>query len=236
MSDHSTPPASPPRPSPTVEDYLTILYILDRDGEEVIAARVAEALDVAPPTVTVTLKRMERDGWLSPHERRGIRLSAAGRDAARNVLRRHMLTEWLLTRMLNIPWSRTHLEAHNLEHTISEEIEARMKANLDDPQTCPHGNPLPGYEHVTAGWVPLTRLHPGEKVILRRIHELAEDNHDLIIFLENNGLFPGAHAEVAEVLDFNQTVTLLVDGKPVTLGFASARHLFVERVSSPTGI
>jgi DtxR family Mn-dependent transcriptional regulator len=219
-----------PRPSPTIEDYLTILYILERDGEEVIAARIAEALEVAPPTVTVTLKRMERDGWVQPHERRGVRLSDAGREAARNVMRRHMLTEWLLTRMLDVPWSRTHLEAHNLEHTISEEIEARMKDNLHDPQTCPHGNPLPGYEYVTAAWVPLTRLEPGERIILRRIHELAEDNQDLISFLETNGLFPGAGADVIEVLDFNQTVTLRVDGKPVTLGFATARYLFAERV------
>jgi DtxR family Mn-dependent transcriptional regulator len=229
MSDHSVKSTSHPRPSPTIEDYLTILYILERDGEEVIAARIAEALEVAPPTVTVTLKRMERDGWVLPHEKRGMRLSDAGREAARNVVRRHMLTEWLLTRMLNVPWSRTHMEAHNLEHTISEEIEARMKANLDDPQTCPHGNPLPGYEYVTAAWVPLTQLQAGEQVILRRIHELAEDNFDLIRFLENNSLFPGARAEVVEVLPFNQTVTLRVDEKLVTLGFATARYLFAQR-------
>jgi len=36
---------------------------MERDGDEVIAARLAESLEVAPPTVTVTLKRMER-GWL----------------------------------------------------------------------------------------------------------------------------------------------------------------------------
>jgi DtxR family Mn-dependent transcriptional regulator len=217
-------------PSPTIEDYLTILYVLERDGEEIISARIAEALNVKPPTVTVTLKRMERDGWIQPHERRGVRLSEAGRDAARDVMRRHMLTEWLLTRMLKVPWSRTHFEAHTLEHSISVELEERMNANLDHPQTCPHGNPLPGFEHVTAAWIPLTQLRPGERLILRRIHELAEDNMDLIRYLEANDLFPGAEAEVIDVLDFNQTVTLGVKGKPVTLGFKIARYLFAERV------
>jgi DtxR family Mn-dependent transcriptional regulator len=53
------------RPTPTIEDYLAILYVMERDGDEVIAARVAESLDVSPSTVTVTLKRMERDGWIS---------------------------------------------------------------------------------------------------------------------------------------------------------------------------
>jgi DtxR family Mn-dependent transcriptional regulator len=241
------------RPTPTVEDYLTILYILERDGEEVIAARLAEALEVAPPTVTVTLKRMQRDGYVRPRQSRevegegrarprqsrevagegrarprGVQLTEAGREAARDVLRRHMLAEWLLSRMLNIPWSRIHSEAHNLEHTISAEIETHMRDNLNDPQTCPHGNPLPGYEQVTAGWLPLTELKPGQRIILRRIHELAEDNEDLIAYLEANRLFPGAQAEVSEVLDFNQTVTLQVAGQPVTFGFATARYLFAE--------
>jgi len=51
------------RPTPTIEDYLAVIYVMERDGDEVIAARLAESLEVAPPTVTVTLKRMERDGW-----------------------------------------------------------------------------------------------------------------------------------------------------------------------------
>lgn len=230
MSEKNSKNTTPATPSPTIEDYLTILYVLERDGEEVIAARIAEALKVAPPTVTVTLKRMERDGWVQPHERRGVRLTDQGREAARNVMRRHMLTEWLLTRMLKVPWSRTHLEAHNLEHSISKEIEALMDANLDHPQTCPHGNPLPGFEHVTEAWVPLTQMQPGERLILRRIHELAEDNTELIRYLEAHGLFPGAAAEVEEVLGFNQTVTLKVDGLPVTLGFKAAHYLYAEKV------
>ena len=52
------------RPSPTIEDYLAVIYTLDRDGERVIGARLAQSLDVSAPTVTATLKRMERDGWI----------------------------------------------------------------------------------------------------------------------------------------------------------------------------
>ena len=48
-----------------------------------------------------------------------------------------MLTEWMLARMLKVPWSRVHAEADQLEHSISEEIENQMRTNLDDPQTCP---------------------------------------------------------------------------------------------------
>ncbi len=217
------------RPTPTIEDYLAILYVMERDGEAVIAARLAESLEVAPPTVTVTLKRMERDGWIAVDQDRGIYLTEAGCDAASSVIRRHMLTEWMLARMLKVPWSRVHAEADQIEHSISDEIEDKMRTNLDDPQLCPHGNPLPGYEHVAAGWLPLTSILPGEKVIIRRIHETAEDNHELLQFLETNGMTPGAQAEVTEVLAFNQTISLKLGKKKVTVGFPAAKYIFVER-------
>ena len=231
------------RPTPTIEDYLAIIYVIERDEDEVVPARLAESLEVAPPTVTVTLKRMERDGWITTTPRKGttkktgqavepgknIRLTDKGCEAARSVIRRHMLTEWMLARMLKVPWSRVHAEADQIEHTISDEIETQMRTNLDDPQFCPHGNPLPGYEHLAADWIPLTGVLPGEKIIIRRIHETAEDNHELLEFLETNGIVPGALAEVVEILSFNQTVSLRLGKKKVALGFPTAKYLYVEK-------
>jgi DtxR family transcriptional regulator, Mn-dependent transcriptional regulator len=217
------------RPTPTIEDYLAIIYVMERDRDEVIAARLAESLEVAPPTVTMTLKRMERDGWIATEQGKNIRLSEKGYEAARSVIRRHMLTEWMLARMLKVPWSHVHAEADQIEHTISDEIEAQMRTNLNDPQLCPHGNPLPGYEYVAAGWLPLTEVLPGEKIIIRRIHETAEENNELLEFLESKGIVPGAAAKVSEVLAFNQTLTLLLGSEKVALGIATARYIFVEK-------
>jgi DtxR family Mn-dependent transcriptional regulator len=218
------------RPTPTIEDYLAILYVIERDGGQVIAARLAESLDVAPPTVTVTLKRMERDGWIAYDPHKGIHLTEPGCEAASSVIRRHMLTEWMLARMLKIPWSNVHAEADQLEHSISDEIEDQMRANLNDPQTCPHGNPLPGYEHIATDWLPLTDIPAGEKAIIRRIHETAEGNHELMRFLEANGIVPGTLVEVREVLGFNQTISLKVGKKNVTIGFEAGKYLFVEKL------
>ncbi len=219
------------RPTPTIEDYLAVIYVMERDGDEVIAARLAESLEVAPPTVTVTLKRMERDGWIAVDPEKGIYLTKTGCEAASSVIRRHMLTEWMLARMLKVPWSRVHAEADQIEHTISDEIEAQMRENLDDPQLCPHGNPLPGYEYVAADWLPLIGVQAGEKVIIRRIHETAEDNHELMEFLEVNGIVPGAQAEVCDVLSFNQTLCLLMGDKQVAVGFSTAKYIFVEKAA-----
>jgi Fe2+ transport system protein FeoA len=46
--------------------------------------------------------------------------------------------------------------------------------------------------------------------------------------LEKKGITPGAEVTILEMLPFNQTITLDVKGQAVTLGFASARYLFVE--------
>jgi DtxR family transcriptional regulator, Mn-dependent transcriptional regulator len=216
------------RPSPTIEDYLSTLFVLQRDGEPIVGARLAEMMGVSPPTVTNTLKRMARDGLIAADDAEGTRLTTAGWEAASSVMRRHMLTEWLLTRLVG--WSKAHTQAHEMEHVVSAELEAALVSDLSNPPTCPHGNPLPGFEHVVAGWTPLTTLTAGERAIIRRIHELAEQTPGVLSFLEEKGLLLGCQVEVVEVLSFNQTVTLRVEKQPVTLGFALAGRVFVEKL------
>jgi DtxR family transcriptional regulator, Mn-dependent transcriptional regulator len=212
--------------SQTIEDYLSLIYVLERDGEPIVGARLAELLGVSPPTVTNTLKRMARDGLITMDEN-GTHLTEQGWASAKDVMRRHMLMEWMMLRML--PWSKLHGEAHNLEHAISPEAEAAVYEELGRPQTCPHGNPLPGCEAAVANWIPLTQLASGDKVILRRVHELAEENPPLLAFLEEKQMLPGAKAVIGEILPFNQTISVEVGGQSVTLGFAVARYIFAEQ-------
>lgn len=222
------------RPTPTIEDYLIILYVLERDHEPAIAARLAEIFEVAPPTVTMTLKRMTRDGWIrldrvtSRREGSQIRLTDSGREAARSVMRRHMLMEWMLYKMLKVPWSLIHTEAHLIEHAISDEVETRLSERFDEYKVCPHGNPFPGFEHVTRDWLALTELIPGQQAVIRRVHEMVEDRPDLLTYMEKNGILPGIEFEVIEVLPFNQTLTIKSDLHQVTFGFNVARRIYAE--------
>lgn len=216
----------PIKHSQTIEDYLSLIYVLERDGEPIVGARLAELLGVTPPTVTNTMKRMARDGLITMDEH-GTHLTSHGWDAAKDVMRRHMLMEWMMLKML--PWSKLHGEAHNLEHAISPEAEAAVYEELGRPQTCPHGNPLPGCEAAVAAWIPLTQLASGDKITIRRIHELAEENPPLLAFLEEKRMTPGAKATVGEILPFNQTVSIHLGENLVTLGFTVARYIFAEK-------
>jgi DtxR family Mn-dependent transcriptional regulator len=229
---HAASDPSQLRPTHTVEDYLMTMQVMERDHGEIIAARLAEMLDVAPATVAMTLKRMQRDNWITGTGRKAVHLTEAGREAANDITRRHMLAEWLLVKVLKVPLSETHNEAHNIEHAISPQLEERLRDVLGDPKVCPHGNPFPGCEETTSRWVPLTSQPAGETLTLRRIHEFAEEHLDLLKFLVSNGVVPGAQLRVTEVLPFNQTMTISVEDKPVTLGFSAACFLFVEKLEN----
>ncbi|MBT3314979.1 MAG: metal-dependent transcriptional regulator [Anaerolineae bacterium] len=208
------------------------MHVMERDSGEIVAARLAEMMGVAPATVTMTLRRMERDKWISGHRRREIHLTKTGREAAHSVIRRHMLIEWLLVKVFKIPIFETHDEAHRIEHAISPKLEERMYEILDDPKLCPHGNPFPGHEALTKDWVPLTEVPIGVEVTIHRIHEFAEDNQDLLDFLSKNSVEPGKKAQVQENLPFNQTLTIEIDGNSVTLGFAAAKYIFAALSTS----
>lgn len=213
--------------SQTIEDYLSLIYFIERDGEPVVGARLAELLKVSAPTVTNTLKRMVRDGLITMQEN-GTHLTESGWEAARLIVRKHMLMEWMMQRML--PWSKLHNEAHNLEHAISEEAENALYEDLGHPKTCPHGNPLPGYEDVVANWIPLTQLRVGQEGTIRRIHEIAEENLELMEFLEQKEILIGKEITITEILTFNQTISIAVDQKEVTLGFSVASKIFVDPI------
>jgi len=150
------------RPSHTVEDYLMNMHVLERDQGEIVAARLAEILHVTPATVANTLARMERDDLITGRGHgKSIHLTETGREAAHSVMRRHMLTEWLLLKILKLPFQQIHAEAHNMEHAISPLLEEQLKVLLDNPSVCPHGNPFPGRENATKDWIPLIRFRPG---------------------------------------------------------------------------
>lgn len=213
--------------TPTIEDYLGLIYLLEREGQTVIGARLAKRLGVSRPTVTMTLQRMVRAGLVRLNERKEVSLTPAGLEAAENLLRRHMLAEWLLRDLLGLPWHQVHEEADRLEHHFSEQAVERLQT-LFQHEACPHGNPMPGTTASEA--VPLLETDPGEEVVIVRIVEEAEEKRELMAFLEENGLLPGTRLRVSSLQPYNETMTVEVAGRPVVLGLAVARFIQVRRV------
>src|SRR5579864_465362 len=130
--------------SSVTAEYLETIYNVTMEGDEVIAARLADKFKVSAPNVATILGRMEQQGLIRRDERKAVTLTDDGRTRAEAALRRHRLSERFLLEVLGLDWITAHEEAHHLEHGLTPEIEERMDEVLGHPTTCPHGNPIPG--------------------------------------------------------------------------------------------
>jgi DtxR family transcriptional regulator, Mn-dependent transcriptional regulator len=217
--------------SAVVEDYLQILHYLTRDGGTVIAARLAERLNVTPPTVTATLQRMERDGLIEHGPHKEILFTTSGRTRAEDIVRRHALAERLLTDVLKMPWHEAHDEAHGVEHALTPNIEARLLQVLGHPTTCPHGNPIPGLGTLAEDEFPLDEAATGDELLVERITEEAEVDPRLMAYLQEHGVEPGARMTVQETARFNALIVLRGPRGFIALGLPIAAKLRVRRVT-----
>jgi len=216
-------------PSLVVEDYLQILHYMSRDGIPLIAARLAERLNVTPPTVTATLQRMERDGLVVHGPRKEIQFTDHGREVAEDIVRRHALAERLLTDLLKMPWHESHEAAHGVEHAMTPKLEAQLLAALGNPTTCPHGNPIPGLGTLNPDEFPLDRAKTGDELIIQRITEEAEVDLQLMRYLQEHGVAPGARMRVHEASAFNGLLVLEGSEGQVPLGLQVAAKLRARR-------
>ena len=155
---------------PAFEEYSETIFELAEDGFDVIQARIAERLGVSRPAVSEMVKKMAAEGLIESDDQTQITLTAAGTSLARTVVRRHRIAERFLTDILDLSSSEAHHEAGRWEHVISPAVEAALVCVLNDPTTCPHGNPIPGsgYE-VPANSVRLVDVEPGVDFTVQRI-------------------------------------------------------------------
>jgi DtxR family Mn-dependent transcriptional regulator len=184
---------------PAVEEYLETIYELEEAGIVPMRARIVERLGVSAPSVSETVKRLEREGYLTLEpSSRAMVLTESGRKYATDMVRRHRLAERLLVDVLHVPWHQVHEEACRLEHAISDNLERHLVALLGDPGTCPHGNPIPGSHNPVAhvATVALADAPAGAETEVRRIDEQLETDSAGLLLLEDNDLTPGSRLTV----------------------------------------
>jgi DtxR family Mn-dependent transcriptional regulator len=210
------------------QDYLEALYEMAEESIPTVRARLAEWLGVTQASVSQAVARLIRDGLVEP-DGRELRFTDPGREVAESLVRRHRLAEQFLIRIIGLPWHQAHEEAQRWEKAISDQVEERIAAMLDDPPTCPHGNPIPGTSQPVdhSGLVPLERVGPGGRAVLRRLTEDLELELGVMRFFEDSGLMPGAAILVREVAP-DGTMNLEVEGRSVALGAHLSDNLWVE--------
>lgn len=199
--------------SANIEEYLEWIYRLSREQDEVSTSDVARALGVSPASVTGMVRRLGERGLILHEKYHGIALTDAGREIALATIRRHGLLERLLVDVLGLPWHLADEEAGRLEHHITPEVEARLRAFLGNPTTCPHGQPIDWVEPETN--VRLGQLEAGDETVVVRIGDEAVD---FLQYVAELGLKPGAELAVTERAPFNGPLMVRVGDREHALG------------------
>nr|WP_279671703.1 metal-dependent transcriptional regulator [Flexivirga meconopsidis] len=221
----------------TTEMYLRTIFDLEEEGILPLRARIAERLGHSGPTVSQTVARMERDGLLTLAGDRHLELTSEGRTLAIRVMRKHRLAERLLVDVLGVDLEYAHDEACRWEHVMSERVERRILALLNEHHLSPYGNPIPGLEELGEretvekfrdGVRPLTEVITAASAnfVVRRIGEPAQADQDAISVLTAGGIAPGAavHAQV----DGDRVLVQAGSVEAVSLPRDVASHVFVD--------
>ncbi len=226
MTDHRDPIVT----DEVLEDCLQAVQRSAEQGRAATPADVTGFARIPASTAEAALRELRARGLLDPCAD-GLTLSDEGRRQAAAVIRRHRLSERLLTDVLGLSWDRVHDEAMRLEHSLTPEAEARLTSLLNDPDTCPHGGPIPGSDGRNAppaqslGTVPA-----GARV---RIEQIAEEEAALLRYLASLGLLPKTELTVEEVAPFGGPLLVRVGGARYAIGRDVAAKILVRGDGEP---
>jgi DtxR family transcriptional regulator, Mn-dependent transcriptional regulator len=205
-------------PSPdltvAVQDYLKAIYVLESSGERVTTSALARRMGVSAPSATAMTKRLDELGLVERLPYRGVALTDEGRRGALEVVRHHRLLERYLVDRLGLSLDEVHAEAELLEHALSEELEAKIDAELGFPTHDPHGDPIPDSELrlIHGESRSLLDLEPGAHGSIARV---PDGDSELLRYLGELGIVPDASVEMLAHAPF---------GGPVTVRTSSGEH------------
>ena len=88
--------------SPKMEGYIEAIYRLEKKTGLARTGDLAEDLNVALGTITNTMERLEKKGFVVRRPYRGVRLTERGRRIALDVIRKRRLSERFMTDVLKM--------------------------------------------------------------------------------------------------------------------------------------
>ncbi len=216
-----------------IEDYLKTIYMITRSHERATTNQIAEALKVAPASVTGMIKKLSKTNppLVEYQRHRGVVLTPYGNQAALEILRHHRLLELFLHQILGFDWDEVHEEADRLEHVISEEFEERLASALGNPSLDPHGDPIPNRDlqmPETSNRM-LIDLRPPQQAIISRV---VSANAELLRYLSSRGLTPHARLSVLDYSPFDRNLTIRIENQEqvIVLGPQITRQIYVTLI------
>jgi DtxR family Mn-dependent transcriptional regulator len=203
-----------------VEQYLKIIYNLTEEGGTAKTTDIANALDIAPASVTEMLHKLSDMGYIKHEPYKGAVLRPKGKKIAVKVARKHRLLERFLVDFVGITGRSTHEQACKMEHALTDEAEQNLCKIMHHPPECPDGKKIPKCDSpitcdkCTSKDVPLSDLPEGESGVVS--HLMAKDQDELCSML-SMGFVPGAEVRIEKKVPMGGPVIVSLKGTKVAI-------------------
>lgn len=117
--------------TPSIEDYLSTIYRLDK-GAGVRSVDVAKTLDVSKPSVNRALKTLIDYKLVTQEPYDNIFLTQLGKETAIDLNKKYAILRGFLVHMLDVDPERAEIEANQMEHGMSNDTIERIGLLMRD--------------------------------------------------------------------------------------------------------
>ena len=123
--------------SPTLEDYLETIFLLESEHKAARPKDIASNLNVQRASVTGALQSLSEKGLVNYQPYSAVTLTSEGFRVATKVVHRHRVLAEFLQTFLQLAPEVAEANACRLEHDIDDETLERLIAFIKFVQQCP---------------------------------------------------------------------------------------------------
>lgn len=182
-----------------LEDVLKHVFTRQQEGREASLESIAGHLRLGQGRVLKTVTELEARG-LARSGNGTLRLTPAGEDWAREVIRAHRLWETYLANEARVPMAHVHAPAEREEHRLTADAAVdALDAALGHPRSDPHGDPIPRAAGDAVA-TPARALTAWPAGIPAEVAHVEDEPEALFAKILAQGLRPGSVVTVLEAL------------------------------------
>ncbi|MGC8663604.1 MAG: metal-dependent transcriptional regulator [Thermoplasmata archaeon] len=175
------------------EDYIIKIFELEESFGITRLKELSKILNFSPGAINDEIKRFEKMGLVERIPYKGIVLSLTGKEAAKEVTRKHRIAEAFLYYVLNVPWEKCHLLSSDIEHAINGQLEKYVLKKLKNLKYCPHGNPFVDDEKIKD-----VRLSEALTNVNYKVSRITYEESDILLKYKTFGILPDEKIKILE--------------------------------------
>lgn len=211
------------------ENYLKAIYALSEEvGDSISTNLLSDKMETKPSSVTDMIKKLFEKDLITYQKYQGCSLTAAGKEKALLIIRKHRLWEVFLVEKLKFGWEEVHEVAEQLEHIQSAKLTNQLDDFLGNPKFDPHGDPIPDRNGVitfVSKSVSLSNLKAGQKGVVVGVED---GSIDFFNFLKRYEIGLGTEIAIIEKFPFDNSILVSIGGKEVSFSALVSSKIFIQ--------